>query len=121
MKKLIALTGKLSEMVKNDMKIILNDKTLLNPEQMDIYNGLKSIGNEIASFYFDGVKIYENEEIKTKSYLLSHIAREIEGSLRDILSEEKRDEITCEKCGQLIVKQKSHIESICESLGVDMA
>jgi len=59
-------------MVINDMKIILNDKTLLNPEQMDIYNGLKSIGNEIASFYFDGVKIYENEEIKTKSYC-SHI------------------------------------------------
>jgi hypothetical protein len=106
-------------MKKNDVKIILDDKTLLNPEQIDIYNGLKSIGNEIASFYFDGVKIYENEEIKTKSYLLSHIAREIEGSLRDIFSEEKRDEIICEKCGQLIVKQKSHIESICESLGVD--
>ena len=106
-------------MKKNDMKIILDDKTLLNPEQIDIYNGLKSIGNEIASFYFDGVKIYENEEIKTKSYLLSHIAREIEGSLRDIFSEEKRDEIICEKCEQLIVKQKSHIESICESLGVD--
>jgi len=106
-------------MKKNDMKIILNDKTLLNPEQIDIYNGLKSIGNEIASFYFDGVKIYKNAELKIKSYLLSHIAREIEGSLRDILSEEIRNEGKCEKCGQLIIEQKSHIESICESLGVD--
>lgn len=106
-------------MKKNDMKIILNDKTLLNPEQIDIYNGLKSIGNEIASFYLDGVKIYENEELKTKSYLLSHIAREMEGGLRDILSEGKRDVQKCEVCGQLIVERKSHIESICKSLGVD--
>lgn len=106
-------------MKKNDMKIILNDKTLINPEQIDIYNGLKSIGNEIASFYLDGVKIYENEELTTKSYLLSHIAREIEGGLRDILSEGKGDVQKCETCGQLIVERKSHIESICESLGVD--
>ena len=106
-------------MKKNDMKIILGDKTLLNPEQIDIYNGLKSIGNEIASFYLDGVKICKSEELKTKSYLLSHIAREMESGIRDILSEEKRDVKKCEMCGQLIVEQKSHIESICESLEVD--
>jgi hypothetical protein len=106
-------------MKKNDMKIILNDETLLNPEQIDIYDGLKSIGNEIATFYLDGVKIYENEELKTKSYLLSHIAREMEGGLRDILSKGERDVQKCEVCGQLIVERKSHIESICESLGVD--
>jgi hypothetical protein len=106
-------------MKKNDMKIILYDNTLLNPEQIDIYNGLKSIGNEIASFYLDGVKIYKNGELKTKSYLLSHIAREMESGIRDILSEKERDVKKCEMCGQLIVEQKSHIESICEALGVD--
>ena len=61
----------------------------LPPRQAEIHRNLEAIGPEIAAFYFDGVKILENKELETTPYLLAHIAREIEGGLRDVLSEKR--------------------------------
>ena len=64
----------------------------LSPRQTEIYRNLEAIGPEIAAFYFSGVKVLNDKDLETSSYLLAHIAREIEGGLRDVLStdQEKR-------------------------------
>jgi hypothetical protein len=82
----------------------IDKSVVLTPKQIDIYNGLRSIGEEIAVFFLDGVKILNNNNLETKSYLLAHIAREIEGGLRDIL---------------VGIEGVSHIDSICNALGVN--
>ncbi len=60
----------------------------MTENQNEIYKGLKSIGEEIAQFYFDGVQIVSSD-FGTKSYLLAHILREIDGGLRDIFGSKK--------------------------------
>ena len=65
----------------------------LSPRQSEIYRNLEAIGPEIAAFYFSGVKVLQNDDLETSSYLLAHIAREIEGGLRDVLSEKKKEEL----------------------------
>ena len=87
--------------------------------QRDIYNGLKNIGEEIAALYFDGLRILQNHELTTKSYLLAHLAREIEGGIRDIFaSGEIKSVERCPQCKKPI-KSVSHINEICFALGVD--
>ena len=56
----------------------------MDSRQIEIYKGLKTIGNEIAAFYSDGIKV-ANSDHDVKAYLLAHIAREIEGGLKDVL------------------------------------
>jgi len=58
----------------------------MDDKQQQIYNGLKNIGEEIASFYADGVRLIADDNYLTKSYLIAHIAREIDGGLRDVFS-----------------------------------
>jgi len=92
--------------------------TRLDEYQYEIYKGLKHIGEEIATLYLDGVKIFECD-LPSKPYLLAHIAREIEGGIRDIfVSPQKIKYETCEVCGSKI-KKFTHIDEICEVLGVD--
>jgi len=89
----------------------------MNQKQIEIYEGLKSIGEEIASFFADGVDMI-NSDYKTKSYLIAHLSREIEGGLRDIFAPRIRKEIEiCPKCEQPIRKSISHRQSIIEALG----
>lgn len=64
----------------------------MNIKQIEIYKGLKTIGEEVASLYFDGVQICNLSGLKTSSYILAHIAREIDGGLRDIFANIDRDE-----------------------------
>ena len=64
----------------------------LNARQRAIHQGLKDIGEEIAAFYLDGLKILQDDNLLTTAYLLAHIAREIDGGLRDILSEDIKEE-----------------------------
>jgi len=91
----------------------------LDSRQINIYNGLNSIGEEIATFYLDGIRILKSHTITSKSYLLAHIAREIEGGIRDIFASGMRGNIQkCPKCKQPI-KHRGHIRSICFALGVD--
>ncbi|HOB16886.1 MAG: hypothetical protein WAP17_06350 [Bacteroidales bacterium] len=87
--------------------------------QQRIYDGLKQIGEEVASLYYDGVVIF-NSELTSKSYLLAHIAREIEGGIKDILNsghKPNKGEIQkCDNCGNEINKS-THIDEICKALG----
>jgi hypothetical protein len=86
--------------------------------ELEIYNGLMEIGPEIAVFFKDAIKI-SKMEIDSKPYLLSHLAREIESGLRDILvSREKEDSKICDSCLQQINKKIGHKESILKSLGI---
>ena len=88
----------------------------LTPRQTEIYRNLKDIGPEIAAFYLDGIKILQNKELETATNLLAHVAREIDGGLRDVLAERKKEELeftirapddetlTCEKKGEGTIK-----------------
>ncbi len=90
----------------------------MNPREQEIYNGLKSIGQEIAAFFEDALKI-ATSDYGTKPYLLSHLSREIESGLRDILTPKTEEGvIICEKCSQQINRKIGHKESIIKSLGL---
>jgi len=95
----------------------------LGPRQVKIYNGLKNIGEEIAGFYLDGIRIYNDQKSISKTCLLAHLAREIDGGLRDILecsSEKKQIQKKLKKIYQENVKdQKGHIASILSALNID--
>jgi hypothetical protein len=98
----------------------INDNNLrLTGKQQGIYNGLLGIGEEIASFYIDGIQIINNPALKTKSYLLAHTLREIEGSLRSILVIDDEEPILCLECNRSLPIKGSHIDSICKALDVD--
>jgi len=60
----------------------------MTERQLEIHKGLKAIGPEIAQFYLDGIQI-ANSELGTKSNLLAHILREIDGGLRDIFEQKQ--------------------------------
>ena len=92
-----------------------NDLNSLDPKQLEIYKGLKTIGPEISAFFHDGIKILNSNNLETKSYLLAHIAREIEGGLRDILSPKEKEKAEKKKLGD----ESGHIASIAIALGVD--
>lgn len=52
-----------------------NESVKLNPQQQQILDGLSKIGDEIAGFYLDGIKLINNRYFITSSYLLGHISR----------------------------------------------
>ncbi|MBO8161891.1 MAG: hypothetical protein H0Z24_09705, partial [Thermosipho sp. (in: Bacteria)] len=92
-----------------------SQNVILDAKRQKIYEGLKQIGEEISAFYLDGVKIYKSN-LATKTYLLAHIAREIEGSIRDIFaSDVKKEKARCSRCGRTIEKT-NHIDEICAVL-----
>lgn len=97
--------------------IEIKKETVLTDKQNSIYSGLSNIGEEIASFYFDGVRILNSENLFTKSYLLAHIGREIEGEIRGILAPRKDSKI-CKVCNQVIPEEGGHIDSICRALNL---
>ena len=95
----------------------------LSPRQAEIYRNLEAIGPEIAAFYLSGVKVLQNDDLETLSYLLAHTAREIEGGLRDVLSnarEKKKiqKQLKREDLGGLN-ERIGHIASILAALGID--
>ena len=65
----------------------------LSPRQSEIYRNLEAIGPEIAAFYLDGIRILQNDDLETSANLLGHIAREIDGGLRNVLSEKPKEEL----------------------------
>ena len=101
----------------------------LNAEQREIHQNLKSIGPEIAAYYLDGIRILQREDLETAASLLAHIAREIDGGLRDILSsDEAKRHIQSQLTEAVLVKlgdyselrnRKGHIASILTTLGID--
>ena len=99
--------------------IEIKKETVLTDKQNSIYSGLSNIGEEIASFYFDGVRILNSENLATKSYLLAHIGREIEGEIRGILAPPKKSK-KCKTCNQIIHEEEEHINSICGALNLNI-
>jgi len=113
----------------NDIDLNLRNLEDLKLEdyQIEIFKNLKLIGEEIASFYLDGIKIYKSSSFQTKPYLLAHIAREIESGIRDIWASPyricphcgkklSRDQKECE-CGKY--KKLTHREEIAKILNLD--
>jgi len=86
----------------------------LDPRQLEIYKGLRSIGAEISAFYLDAVRIFNSDNLQTKSYMLAHAAREIEAGLRDVLTREGEG-IEKDKAGE----KYQHLKSIAVALGLD--
>lgn len=77
-------------------------------QQKNIYDGLSSIGQEIAGFYEAGLKIYYGDCPNGSNFLM-HAAREIDGGLRDILAV---DFVPAEE------EKERHKKSILSSLGI---
>ncbi len=91
----------------------------MTEREQQIFLGLKSIGPEIAAFFSDAVKIADSD-FDTKPYLLSHLSREIESGLRDILTPKNDEEaLYCEKCATQLNRKIGHKESIIKSLGLN--
>lgn len=87
--------------------------------ESEIYNGLKLIGPEIAAFFFDAIKL-SKLDLDTKPYILSHLSREIESGLRDVLAPNEEVDIQyCSECKQRITKRIPHKISILKALGID--
>ena len=103
----------------------------LSPQQREICRNLEAIGPEIAAYYLDGIKILHSTDLETAASLLAHIAREIDGGLRDILSsDEAKRHIQSQLTEAVLVKlgnyselkdRKGHIASILAALGIDDA
>jgi len=108
------------EKLKNDkMELQSNLRDLpLETYQKDIYKSLNEIGNQISALYLDGVNIFNSSNIKAKACILGHIAREIDGGLRDIFCITDIEKEQCKECGQEI-KKETHFEEICSALGVE--
>ena len=109
--------------------IFHNQDPMLSPRQDEIHRNLQAIGPEIAAFYFSAVKVLNDDDLETSSYLLAHIAREIDGGLRDILSsDEAKGHIQSQLTEAALAKlgdyselrnRKGHIASILAALGID--
>ena len=92
------------------------DLDFITASQKAIFEGLKKIGDEISSFYYDGIVLLNDKDLRTKSYLIAHIAREIDGGLRDVFTDINKDD-RCPICGKTFIKD-THFNYICNSLGV---
>ena len=104
--------------------ISLQNRSLeLSPRQSEIYRNLEAIGPEIAAFYLSGVKVLQNDDLETSSYLLAHIAREIEGGLRDVFStdqEKKKIQKRLKRTDLGALSERiGHVASILAALGID--
>ena len=101
----------------------------LSPQQREIRRNLEAIGPEIAAYYLDGIKILRSTDLETAASLLAHVAREIDGGLRDILSsDEAKSHIQSQLTEAVLAKlgnhnelkdRKGHIASILAALGID--
>ena len=85
----------------------------LSDPQSEINQNLQTLAPLLAAFYRDWLKIRRSTNFKCRSYLLAHLAREIDGGFRGILSIDK-DKKTIEQ----ELETKGHIASIMSALGV---
>ncbi len=76
-----------------------SDEVKLEDYQKRIYEGLGAIGPEVAQFYLDGVRLLNSAVFGAKAYLLAHVAREIEGGLREVLLPNLPEPERCAQCG----------------------
>lgn len=72
----------------------------LNAEQREIHQNLKNIGEGMAAFYLDGLKILHDPNLQTAASLLGHIAKEIDSGLKHLLP--PKEDVN--KIGQMLGK-----------------
>lgn len=94
----------------------------LTDSQSEINQNLQTLAPLLAAFYRDWLRIRQSTDVKCRSYLLGHLAREISAGFRDVLSmkEDKDDIKTLLKNDDLgdLNEHKSHIASIMSALDV---
>ena len=116
---LVKLESKLSKSKETEGTIHLDIE--LSNLQSEIHQNLKTLAPLLAAFYRDWLRVRSSTDLKCRSYLLGHIAREIAGGFRDILAMEQ-DEVEIktslkkENLGNL-KGHKGHIASIMSALG----
>lgn len=74
----------------------------LNAEQREIHRNLKNIGEGMAAFYLDGLKILHDPNLQTAASLLGHIAKEIDKGLKHLLP--PKEDVN--KIDQMLVEKK---------------
>lgn len=63
-----------------------NNEIQWSTQQRDIHTGLKNIGIEISGYFKSALISYYDESFPNRVSHLAHVAREIDGGLRDILA-----------------------------------
>ena len=94
----------------------------LVPHQSEINQNLEKITPLLAAFYRDWVRMRQSTNFKCRSYLLAHLAREVDSGLRGALSTKRgkkqmQERLREEDLGDLKERIK-YIASIMEALGV---
>ena len=88
---------------------------MFTPEQQRIYDGLKNIGESLANFYADAVRMVDPGcTIASKANIIAHMAREIDGGLRYVFAPDK---IAKSNEALLTGKNKGHFASILTAVG----
>ena len=94
----------------------------LLPHQSEINQNLERIAPLLAAFYRDWVRMQQSTNFKCRSYLLAHLAREVDSGLRGALSTKREQkkikrELAKENLGDL-KESIGHISSIMAALGI---
>ena len=92
-------------------------------QQSEINENLQKIAPLLAAFYRDWLRMRQSTEFKCRSYLLAHLAREVDSGLRGALSTKQdhkriRKQLRKENLGDLEASI-GHIASIMAALGID--
>ncbi|MYK23582.1 hypothetical protein F4054_15165, partial [Candidatus Poribacteria bacterium] len=117
---LVLVKDELTKSRTNDRQIYPN--LGLSVQQSEINQNLKTLSPLLAAFYRDWLRIQRSTNLKCSTYLLGHLAREIAGGFRNVLSidEDKNaieKSIEEEDWGELN-NHKKHIASIMSALDV---
>jgi len=103
-------------------------KKQLDPKQIELCNLFEKIGNELCSFYIDIHRVKTNNELHTRTPISAHLARELDGGLRDIFANRKeaKEYCNCKKpsfkdnicscCSK--IKKPTHKETISQMLNL---
>ena len=111
------MKNKSTDKSKTSTELVSTRGTKFTLIEENIYGGLKAIGEEISVFYLDAVKLLRSNDFGSQNYLISHLLREIDGGLRDVLTPLSNETETCKECGQKVQKV-THFEEICLILNV---
>ena len=95
----------------------------LFPHQFEINQNLERIAPLLAAFYRDWVRMRQSTNFRCRSYLLAHLAREVDSGLRGALSTKRehkkiKRKLAKENLGDM-QESIGHISSIMAALGID--
>ncbi len=117
---LVQLETELSESPENEW--LIPDIELVS-QQSEINENLQKIAPLLAAFYRDWLRMRQSTDFKCRSYLLAHLAREVDSGLRGALSTKQdhkriQRQLRKENLGDLEASI-GHIASIMAALGID--